>query len=221
MKKVLLTIAAIAVFMNVNAQDKAFQKGNVCVGLGIGLGIYGTQIHSEATYGGVTVEDDTTDGAIAAIFPLTVEYGVTNWLGIGGRFAYSNYFTEKDSITGYKQKTTGMDADLMLNFHLIKSRRFDMPIVVTVGYSNLKIQSNDPWNSMAKDDGLNFGLALNPRIYFGDHIGMFFNVGYAGFNYNSLQYSNDLDSNLNDTNNYKLQLKGNGANLGLGLIVKF
>lgn len=221
MKKILLTIAAITALTNMNAQDKAFEKGNVCVGLGIGLGVYGTQLHATSTYGNVTVEDDTTDGAISTIIPLTVEYGVTNWLGIGLRGAYSNYFTERDSITGYKEKTTSFDADLMLNFHLIKSKRFDMPIVLTIGYSNFKIKNNDPINSMAKDNGMNFGIALNPRIYFGDHIGMFFNVGYVGFAYNSLEFSNDMDSNLNDNHNTKFSLKGNGANLGLGLIVKF
>nr|MDQ3048805.1 porin family protein [Bacteroidota bacterium] len=151
MKKIVLMIAAIALILNANAQDKAFEKGNVVVGLGAGLGIYKTKIHSEQTYGGIKYSDDTTDAAASAIFPLMVEYGVTNWLGIGAKFAFSNYFEETDSISGRKATTRAIDAGLLINFHLVKSRRFDMPIVVNVGYSNFKISNNDIYDSQAKD----------------------------------------------------------------------
>ncbi|HEX8515715.1 MAG TPA: outer membrane beta-barrel protein [Bacteroidia bacterium] len=224
MKKIILTVALIASFMNVSkAQDKAFKKGDITAGLGIGLGIYGTRIHTTSSYQNLTFTHDTTDAAASVIYPLTLEYGITNWFGVGGRFAYSNYFTERDSLTGYKEKTTSLDADLMLNFHLVKSKRFDMPIVLTVGYSRFKINSNEPSQWMARDNGINFGFALNPRIYFGDHIGMFFNVGYAGYSYPSLRFSDKTDSNLNENGDYRstFSLKGNGANIGFGLIGKF
>src|SRR5688572_20596084 len=106
MKKIVITIAAIAILMNVaKAQDKAFKKGDITAGLGIGVGIYGTKLHSSFTIDGNTYSDDTTDAAASTMFPVTAEYGVTNWFGIGARFAYSNYFTERDSATGYKEKT--------------------------------------------------------------------------------------------------------------------
>jgi hypothetical protein len=150
-----------------------------------------------------------------------VEYGVTNWLGVGARFAYSDYFEEKDSITGIKAQFTSIDAGLALNFHLVKSKRFDMPISVNFGYSSFKYLSNDTKGSKGKDNGLNYGISLLPRIYFGDHVGMFFNLGYAGYTYPSIQFSDNTDSNLNDENDWKYKLKGSGANLGIGLIAKF
>jgi hypothetical protein len=50
---------------------------------------------------------------------------------------------------------------------------------------------------------------------------MFFNVGYAGYSYKNLIFSNNSDSNINDENQMIYKLKGNGLNLGLGLVVKF
>ncbi len=80
----------------------------------------------------------------------------------------------------------------------------------------------DNGNAMAKDNGLNYGIALIPRIYFGDYIGMFFNLGYMGYSYPSITFSNNSDSNLNNDNNKNelFKLKGNGVNIGIGLIVK-
>ena len=222
MKKITLTVAALLIFIGISsAQDKAFKKGDITANLGVGWAIYGTKLHSEATYGTTKVVDDTTDGAASVIYPLQGEYGVTNWLGIGARFALSNYFEETDSITGIKPKVRGIDADLVLNFHLVKSKRFDMPVQLLFGYSNFKINFNDPSHQIGKDNGLNYGIMLVPRIYFGDHVGMFFNLGYMGYSYPSIHFSNDTDSDLNDNNAWLFKLKGNGFNIGLGLVGKF
>ncbi len=218
MKKITLTIAAITVLLTAaKAQDKAFEKGNITVDLGAGFGLYGTKIHQK--FGNIT--KDTTDAAASAIYPLKAEYGVTNWLGVGARFAFANYFEETDSITKIKPTTRGIDAGIVANFHLVKSKRFDMPISVTFGYSRFSINSNDSFGTKAKANGLGYGISLLPRIYFGDHIGMFFNLGYMGYNYSNVKYSNNTDSDLNKTWNAKVSLKANGANIGIGLIAKF
>ena len=167
------------------------------------------------------VKNDTTDAAASAIYPLSFEYGVTNWLGLGARLAWSNYFEETDSISHIKPRVRAIDAAFVANFHLVKSRRFDMPVSLTLGYSNFRYWSNDPFDSQAKDNGLSFGLGLTPRIYFGNHIGMYFNLGYAGYSYPSVLFSNDADSNVNDENNWLYKLKGNGVNIGIGMIGKF
>ncbi|HEY0030531.1 MAG TPA: hypothetical protein VGC65_07225 [Bacteroidia bacterium] len=222
MKKItLFTLVFCYSGIALKAQDKAFEKGDITATLGIGVAIYGTKIHSEASYGSIKIVDDTTDGAASVIYPITAEYGITNWLGIGARFAYSNYFEERDSISNIKPKVTALDFDLALNFHLVKTKRFDMPIGLLIGYSRFKILSNEPNKWMAVDNGMHYGIMLNPRIYFGDHVGMYFNVGYMGYKYPSLAFSDNTDSDLNDNNNWKYSIKGNGFNIGLGLIGKF
>ncbi len=243
MKKVTLFVLVFCTsFSGLKAQDKSFQKGDITVGLGIGVAIYGTKIHEEynsqiwngSGISTVRIANDTTDGAASTIIPVSVEYGLSNWFGLGARFGYSKYFANADSTNNnIKPTVRGLDLDLVLNFHLVKTKRFDMPISLIVGYSNFNYKANNPnsnptplpdnGNSMAKDNGLNYGIALVPRIYFGSHVGMFFNVGYMGYNYGSITFSNNSDSNLNDDNNQdrNFKIKGNGFNIGIGLIGKF
>ncbi|MBL0329145.1 MAG: hypothetical protein IPP64_06950 [Bacteroidetes bacterium] len=247
MKKItLFLLASCFAISTINAQDdKAFHKGVINADLGIGFAIYGTKIHSEIdqqVWNGsaiVTQREvkDTTDGAASTIYVLNGEYGVTDWLGVGVRFGYSNYFeqTEHDTILGtayaYKPKVRSIDFGVNVNFHLVKTKRFDMPICLTMGYSNFKYWQNNPnsnppgladnGNAMGKDNGLNYGIMLVPRIYFGDHVGMFFNIGYMGYNYPSIAFSNNSDSDLNNDDNWEYKLKGNGFNLGIGITAKF
>jgi len=230
MKKIALLFSAIVILItNLSAQDKAFQKGDFSIGLGAGFGVY--QTTSTYSINAIDPNGDTyrlgvTDqgGAAAAIFPLTLEYGLTNWFGLGARAAYSNYATNGDSTNNnIKPKVYAFDGDLTLNFHFIKTVHFDMPLVIIAGYSAFTYKTNDALQNKAKDGGFNYGFMLNPRILFGDHIGMFFNLGYMGYNYPSMVYSNMNDSNLNDNyqDDLNFTLKGSGANIGLGLIVKF
>ncbi|MCW3071809.1 MAG: hypothetical protein JWO44_1699 [Bacteroidetes bacterium] len=219
MKKILLSVAAMAMFLSAaKAQDKAFKKGDITVDLGAGFDIYGTRIHQEI-FGH---SFDTTDAAGGSHFPLKAEYGVTNWLGVGARFNFSNFIEETDSISHIRPTTRGLDAGLVLNFHLVKSRRFDMPLSLTFGYSHFSIHSNDHYNTLAKSNGLGYGISVMPRIYFGDHIGMFFNVGYMGYSYPNLRYSDNTHADLNDLwGDAKVSIKANGMNIGIGVIGKF
>jgi hypothetical protein len=170
----------------------------------------------------IRISEDTTDGAVTRTFPVTLEYGVTNWLGIGARVAYNKFFTAVDSAANNTHPDVrSLDADLVIGLHFIKTKRFDLPLNISAGYSAFTYQSNDALHHTAKDGGLNFGVQLQPRIFFGNHIGMYFNVGYANVSYKSMTFSNDNDSDLNDTDNRLYTLKGSGLNVGLGLIAKF
>jgi hypothetical protein len=247
MKKIILVTAAFCFLLSgLKAQDeKAFHKGSIAIEAGVGLAIYGTKIHTESDQkvftgsGFVTkrIVDDTTDGAGSTIYTINGEYGVNDWLGLGLRFGYSNYFedTEHDTIFGtaytYKPKVRSVDFGLNVNFHLVKTKRFDMPICVTLGYSNFKYWQNNPnsnfpglpdnGGAMGKDNGMNFGILLVPKIYFSDHVGMYFNIGYMGYKYPSIAFSNNSDADLNNDNNWKYTLKGNGFNIGVGIAAKF
>ena len=246
MKKVILISVVLSCIVIVSkAQDKAFHKGVISADLGVGIAIYGTKSHTEydsTIYGasGNTVTrviKDKKDAAASSIIPIGIEYGVTDWLGIGARFGYSKYIasTSYDTVNGtavgFKPKVTAIDFGLSVNFHLVKSKRFDMPIGLLIGYSHFNYRQNNPdtnpvgspdnGNTIGKDGGLGYGIMLTPRIYFGDHIGMFINVGYMGYSYSNLSFSNNSDSNLNDNNNWKFSLKGNGFNMGIGLVAKF
>lgn len=226
------SILALSLFFVISAvaQDKAFQKGNFLIRVGGGFAAYKTKTHNEydaygwtgSGFGKIRVKKDTTDGAASLMIPVTLEYGITNWFGAGLRGAYSKYYANADSTNNNTKPTVGsFDIGVMMNFHLIKTVHFDMPLTLLVGYSAFTYKANDPANSMAKDGGYNIGVGLNPRIYFGDHVGMFFDLNYVSYHYPSMQFSNSSNSDLNATNNQVYKLSGNGANVGLGLLVKF
>ena len=230
MKKITLTLIAITMLINSSsAQKKAFHKGVVIVDLGIGVSAYKTDLEDAynskvwngSSFNTVRVKKDTSNASAAAVYPFNIEFGLKNWLGIGARVAYSKYFSEKDSISGLKVGVRGIDAGLVLNLHLIKSNRFDLPIGLTLGYSNFQLDSKDSLNTIAKDNGLNYGFAAVPRFYFGEHIGLSLNLGYTVYSYPSILFSNKNDSNINDDTDRVFKLKASGANIGIGLLIKF
>jgi hypothetical protein len=229
MKKHILVIIGTVLFMS-TIKAQSFHKGAIVIDLGAGLNIskttieeeYNSQIWTGSGLTTVRIQKDTNDAVASVVYPLVVEYGVKNWLGVAGRVAFSKYFTGNDSANGVKTDVRGIDAGLIFNLHLIKTKRFDMPIGLTLGYSNFKMTSNDALQSQAKDNGINYGFAAVPRIYFGPgkHIGLSFNLGYMIYTYPNLLFSNKNDSNVNDNNDHEFKLKATGANIGIGLLIK-
>jgi hypothetical protein len=201
--------------------EKCFEKGSIVIDGGIAFALYKTKIHQEISIPSAPVyKHDTTDAAGGPLYTIRGEYGVTDWFGAGLRFGYTNFIQEKDSVTGTKPKSTGIDFGVAVNFHLIKTRRFEMPVSMSFGYGGIKIRQNDTYDTQARGKGTGFTMALMPRIYFTDHIGMNFVLGYGSYNYGNIQYSNKDDNNLNKTWNTKVTLKGSGAQIGIGLQVK-
>lgn len=236
MKKIILStfilsLLSLSTFSQVgDASEKAFKKGNFTISVGAAAAGYKTEVTQE--YDSVywdgtslqTVRANSTDsdGAVSVIFPLSLEYGLTNWLGIGARVGYSKYLAAADSTNAnVRPKVSSFDVDGLVNLHFVKTKRFDMPLCIAVGYSNFTYKSLDSLESKAKDGGLNMAISIAPRIYFGEHVGMYFDLGYAAYSYPSMTFSNSMDSNVNQTNNQKFALKGKGVTFGLGLMFKF
>ena len=57
---------------------------------------------------------------------------------------------------------------------------------------------------------------MQPRFYFGDHIGMFINLAYVNYSYKNLDFKNTV-TQIPDV----LDLTGGGVNFGIGLQAKF
>jgi hypothetical protein len=233
MKKINSLIALIFLAHTISAQDKSFQKGSFVITVGAGFGAYATKYKEEKdttlysfSWQGIQasksrISKEKNDGAVSAIYPLMLEYGLTNWLGLGARVAYAKFYANADSSNNYVKPTvTSFDAGLNVNLHFIKSKRFELPLSMNIGYSKFQYLNNFNTYGKAVSNGFNYGFALLPRIYFGKHIGMYFNLGYAAYIYPNIKFSDNTNSNLNQSNNVKAKINGNGANLGIGLIVK-
>jgi len=208
MKKITLGIAVLC-SINLVAQQSFEKKSNV-VAFGADLGIY--------NYVTKVASNKQSDVSTAANKMLSLHYerGVSNWLGIGAKVLLSDYFTSKDSITNLKPSITGLDATILVNAHFLRTKRVDMLAGFNFGYSTLNWEARDQYISAAKGGGLIFDFHLQPRFYFGDHIGMFINLAYVNYSYKDLDFKNTV-TNIPDV----LDLTGGGVNFGFGFQGKF
>lgn len=208
MKK-LIFIGLVFTVVNLNAQ-KSFEKNTNVIGFGLDLGIY--------NYVSTIGSSSTSSNSKAANKMLSLQYerGILNWLGIGAKVQLSDYFTEKDTVTGSKPSVKAIDATMVINAHFLRSKHVDMLAGFNVGYSHLNWEARDANISAAKGGGMTFDFHIQPRFYFGNHVGMFINLAYINYNYQNMDFTNTT-SKLNDI----LDLKGGGVNFGFGFQGKF
>ena len=186
-------------------EAQSFEKGKGVADAGIGFALY----HNEATQTNPDWNEKDTAGAI--IFPVNYEYGIMNWLGVGGMFRFSNYIEGDSSST----QAVGTDVSGRINFHApLSSKRIDLLAGVTFGYSFIRYSANDALGTEAKGHGINFGVEGMARFYFSDHFGIFFNGGYLMHDYPSVVISNSIAEE-------EFHYSESGFDLGLGIMIKF
>lgn len=208
MKKITLVVVAL-VSLKVTAQ-KSFERGTNVIGLGADLGYYNYTSTIAST------AESESNAALNKMLNLQYERGVANWLGIGAKIQLCDYFTSRDSVTGAKPQVRALDAMLLVNGHFIRAKYVNMLIGVNGGYSTLNWEARDQAVSNAKGGGFTFDVHLQPRFYFGKHVGMFLNLAYTHYSYKDMDFDNTF-THISDI----LDLKGGGVNFGLGLQVKF
>ena len=182
---------------------QSFERGDLIFSAGIDLGVYSTEGFNPAD----TIKN--TDAAVSTIIPLGLEFGLTNHLGIGFQVRPNSYASNKDSSSA---KNT--DFSLMLNYHFLRSRFFNMQIGLKYGFSKFNYTNKIDQGEFNATGG-HFQADLGANFFPGKHIG--FNV-HAGYNY--LRYNNGkIEDILGNKSDYELYL--NGANIGAGVLLKF
>jgi hypothetical protein len=208
MKKIILALSVLC-SVNLMAQ-KSFEKKTNVIAFGADLGIYDYVSKIESN------PKSNNDKAANKMLSLQYERGVLNWLGVGAKVQLCDYFTERDSITKTKPKVQALDALILVNAHFLRAKYVDMLAGFNIGYSTLNWEARDQFISQAKGGGLTFDFHLQPRFYFGKHVGMFINLAYVNYNYQDLDFTN-TSTKIDDV----LDLKGGGVNFGIGLQGKF
>jgi hypothetical protein len=190
--------------------EKSFEKNTNVVAFGLDLGLY--------NYTSRVQSNSTSDNspALNKMLSLHYERGVMNWLGVGAKIQLSDYFTETDSVTHTKPSVKAIDATALVNAHFVRSKHVDMLAGFNIGYSYLNWEARDEFISGATGGGLVFDIHVQPRFYFGKHIGMFINLAYVNYSYNNMDFKNTY-TNYVDV----LSLKGGGVNFGIGFQGKF
>lgn len=209
MIKHLLASLAVCSALGTFAQ-KSFEKNTNVIAFGADLGLY------NYTSKVATNPRSTATASLNKTLSLHYERGVLNWLGVGAKVGISDYFTETDSITGNKAKVQAIDASLLVNAHFVRAKYVDMLGGFNFGYSYMNYSAGDEFISNAKGGGLMYDIHIQPRFYFGKHVGMFINLAYIGYSYNHMDFTNTF-TRLDDV----LSLRGGGVNFGLGLQGRF
>ncbi|HNS12162.1 MAG TPA: DUF3575 domain-containing protein [Bacteroidia bacterium] len=199
MKRALFLLLFIPLFTS----SQSFEKGDFIISAGIDLGIYGTE--------GFNPKDKikNVDNALSGIIPIGIEFGLTDHFGVGAQVRINNYASNKDSSSAKNN-----DFNLFLNYHFLRNTFFNMHLGIKYGLSVFNYTNKIDLGEFNANGG-NFQAELGANFFPGEHIG--FNV-HAG--YNKLSYKNgeikDIQGKKTD---YELYLKG--ANIGLGLMLKF
>ncbi len=191
----------------VKTERKVFETGDIIIDAGLGAAGYVTRTYT--TVGSAATVLNGKNWATSTMYPVNFEYGFRDWFGSGARFAYSNYY---DSIKSDKS----VDIDFVLNFHFIKTKRFEMPISLFFGFSTINIKYNDV-NTSAKANGANNGFMLTPRFYLTEHFGLFVNLGFVNYVYTSLSFSNNTLYPATTT----VSVSRQGETCGFGAVYKF
>jgi hypothetical protein len=164
MKKI-ITIIAVSM-ISFTASSQAFKFGTITADLGTGFGIYGIRAYSP-----VNQSEHSGIGIVGSLPIVNAEFGLTKFLGVGGRFRRGTY--GKSGIN----KLRGNDMMLRLNFHVAnKNDKFDLAIGAGYGLSSFGGDISDVEYLRTKGSVLN--IHVTPHLYFGKYVGMFLSLGY-------------------------------------------
>jgi hypothetical protein len=222
MKKLLFLLPVLFLLPFQNIKGQAFQKGNFNIDLGIGFGAYKTTTKFQFDFFGSPITITEEDGAASAMIPLSLEYGISNKFGLGLEFGACNYAIDDSTedvngtmIENNTESVKSRDVLLFCNFHLLDAEKNDLFIGLGIGSSSVVWTFKDNSTYEYSGRGGLFKLYIKDRLFFGEHVGMLFNLGYTSYVYNDMKTS--------DNNAILEGLKWNvrGLNMGVGLALKF
>lgn len=204
MKKLLLL--TVLTFSLAAQAQKSFYKGAIVADVRTGFEIYNTTLKSTYKSGSNSRDTVETDKAGDTHFGFAAEYGLHKNLGVGFAINKRKFLNEKDSVTGKKPDTRATDINLVVNFHAVSSKKFDLVLGTDFGISNFHFGTNDKVNTILTGKGMYASFYVNPRIYFGP-VGINFRLFTPMFSYKNLT-TNNADFNKTNTLN---QFKGAAA----------
>lgn len=208
MKKVIFLMAFLSLFFTQSSDAQVFsEKGKFIATAGIKLGFYQNDITLYALGADSTAKDTTG----AFYYPISLEYCITNRISAGITYRPGQYF-EDDDQSNNKVKAFDMHA----TFHFMKKQRNDLYARFQFGFGNLNIKNID---DIASSEGNwsfgSAGLSLGYQHTFGEHVGLFLNLGRANYNLTQKDlYLNGVKINTADIR-WDMDLRGTEFSFGL------
>jgi hypothetical protein len=243
MKKITTICLAIITILTFNNEvsAQAFQKGTINIDLGIGLGVYGTSqtrtLEQTATVNIASLPSDfldskrtwdTTDGTASTVIPLSIEYGISDKIGIGLDIIYNNYFINDSDKVNLKS-VKAFDFGPKFSYHPLNSDFYDLSLGLGLGFTTIAWDVASIAGQDYKGSGFYLNIDIKNKFWFSEHIGAYLNVGYKGNFYSAISRDTSSDEAnweaINGVSNVTIKDEFtwtmHGANIGIGLAVKF
>lgn len=219
-KKIFFTL--FLAFISVFGQSQSNQFGSLNLGVGGGLGIYKTNSEFNATFGSLVITDRDTSAAATTYFNFSADFGVMKLLSVGLFVQSGKYVQEEES--GITKDNSFTKFGIMPKLYIVNKDKFNLYAGLGLGVVNLKTMeknNNSNTTTEAKYSGSNFHLRLGMNYYFTNAIGMYFHAGYDGNNFNLKELTVKSGSTSNTPTNLTGKLNASGAELAVGLNIKF
>ncbi len=211
MKKLIFVLFFILYTVILSAQS--FHKGALVFDVKGAIDVYNTKY----TYKLISTGQDTTfeDKAANRNIAFGLEYGVLNKLGVGIRYNRARYFAEADDSTKQMPNIYSNNIMLLVNYHVLNGKVFNLVGGINIGYSALNFISNNINKDEIYGNGLYFDVHVSPRVYMG-RFGFQLDLGMPFVNYKKLTTNNAYFNQ-----NILAQWKGLGYSIGMGMQFRF
>ena len=198
-----ILISCILLLVSSTCSAQSFLKKNFLLDLGIDVGTYQTLAKNLET--GSKVKD----GTVGSVFHTGVEYAISDYIGIGAQLRTNAYSTDNDTANA-----RNTDFSLLANLHFLRTNYFNLYFGLKYGTSHFEYD-NTKNQSTFSANGSHFQIDLGANLFVSRYFGFTLHSAY-----NNLHYSNGSLNPLNSPPRpYRLHF--NGANIGIGMLLKF
>jgi hypothetical protein len=203
-----ILVVVLCLISTTFSHAQSFQKHDMFIDLGFGLGIYNT-----TTYNYVN-DSNKTGKTASVVIPLSFEYAIGNRIGIGLQLVTESFLSSKDSTKGNKPTAHAGSINLLGNYHFFRTDHTDLSAGLALGGSNFTYNQNNATDAMFTGGGTYFDLHFSGRFLFGKHFGMLVSLTFPTMTYNQGVVSDNIGDSFN------LDLKLRGYIIGTGFTFK-
>jgi hypothetical protein len=213
MRTILVSIVLLW-FAAFRLSAQAFQKNDIVLNAGVGLGLYYT--HSEYVNTSTGTHTNEEGKAISFIIPITAEYAISNKWGTGLQMAPAFYANDSTN-----KKTSSFSLGLFGAYHFFTRDRIELYGRLGFGFASLLHREQKPegeysWRLGGAYIKPSFGL----RTYISTHFGLFADLAWSVYGFSASEYKTP-NGTIHLAEEDKLRLNAGGVELSTGVAFKF
>lgn len=225
MKKLIAPLVILLFFVgNANAQSNDFKTINIQVGAGVGA--YGTLL--DGSFDGNAFDQDTSAAAVVLV-PIEGQFGLHKLISVGFFLRPGKYIDEDPNDPDITIQENGiMNYGVNFKFYPLNKDKFNLYLGAGFGATSLNQLKSQQFTALGLPVSNTTDLTwkgtsaygeLGFNAYFGERVGMFFDMRYDSHKLNLKDYL--INGNAQDLTRWKFDMAAKGVFVNLGVSVKF